>query len=187
MDMNFKGRSGKEVIYLFPVRYDQESKILNSFRKPGYYYQFNAYPIVIKGLNIRMDIELLKTVKCHILMKKTEIYCEVMVAGNIQVTRFEETNTFDKGNYEISAGQYLFTLMNFVNKPFRIKKGGTIIWTGDPLNADITLEASYDGFYYSSDRRIYPSVTQRFRAGRAKEPNLTCQCYLERFVVTTRY
>ncbi|MEO6190545.1 MAG: translocation/assembly module TamB domain-containing protein, partial [Saprospiraceae bacterium] len=59
-------------------------------------------------------------------------------------------NTFTiNGYYQISSGQYLFTLLNFVNKPFKLKKGGRIIWTGDPLNADINVNATYEGLNIS--------------------------------------
>jgi len=31
-----------------------------------------------------------------------------------------------------------------VNKPFTVKKGGTIKWSGDPFGADLNLFASYN-------------------------------------------
>lgn len=47
------------------------------------------------------------------------------------------------GNYNIESGDYLFTLYNFFNKPFNIKKGGSIQWTGDPFEANINIDADY--------------------------------------------
>lgn len=47
------------------------------------------------------------------------------------------------GDYTIEEGDYLFTLQNIINKRFRIEQGGTIRWSGDPLNADIDLRAIY--------------------------------------------
>ena len=47
------------------------------------------------------------------------------------------------GDYTIEEGDYLFTLQNIINKRFRIEQGGTIRWTGDPLDADIDLRAIY--------------------------------------------
>ena len=65
--------------------------------------------------------------------------------GNLQIASLRD-NTFSiKGSYEVDRGEYLFTLFNFVNKPFKIKKGGTIVWTGDPFGATIKIEASYEG------------------------------------------
>lgn len=62
---------------------------------------------------------------------------------NVQVRRTGELSVF--GDYEIEEGDYLFTLLNFVNKPFIVKRGGTIRWTGDPIDAQINLEAEYKG------------------------------------------
>lgn len=47
------------------------------------------------------------------------------------------------GDYVIEQGNYLFTLLNLVNKPFKVIKGGKIQWSGDPYNAQINLEANY--------------------------------------------
>ena len=48
------------------------------------------------------------------------------------------------GQYEIEQGEYLFTLLNFFNKPFKVVKGGTINWYGDPYQAQVNLTATYD-------------------------------------------
>lgn len=47
------------------------------------------------------------------------------------------------GEYVVSSGNYLFTLMNLVNKPFEVRRGGTIRWSGDPFGAEINIEAEY--------------------------------------------
>ena len=47
------------------------------------------------------------------------------------------------GRYEVSQGDYLFTLQNLVNKRFQLRRGGVIGWYGDPYNADIDLTAAY--------------------------------------------
>lgn len=49
------------------------------------------------------------------------------------------------GQYAIKSGEYLFTLLNFINKPFVIEPGGTITWSGDPMKAIIDLQAVYSG------------------------------------------
>ncbi len=47
------------------------------------------------------------------------------------------------GTYTITDGSYLFTLENVINKKFDVDAGSTIRWSGDPLNADINITASY--------------------------------------------
>lgn len=48
------------------------------------------------------------------------------------------------GVYEISEGDYNFTLQNIINKKFKVAKGGTIRWNGDPLKGRIDLSAIYE-------------------------------------------
>jgi hypothetical protein len=47
------------------------------------------------------------------------------------------------GTYQIQRGEYLFTLLNWVNKPFTVAEGGSINWSGDPYSAQINLDATY--------------------------------------------
>lgn len=47
------------------------------------------------------------------------------------------------GDYTISDGSYLFTLRNIINKKFVIEPGGTIQWTGDPVDALLDITAVY--------------------------------------------
>lgn len=64
-------------------------------------------------------------------------------SGNLKM-EIPPTGDFSMyGDYTIEEGDYLFTLQNIINKRFRIEQGGTIRWTGDPLDADIDLRAIY--------------------------------------------
>jgi hypothetical protein len=56
----------------------------------------------------------------------------------------KEGNITLSGNYTVERGDYLFTLQNVINKRFNIEKGGTIIWSGDPYNASININAVYN-------------------------------------------
>ncbi|HNR06551.1 MAG TPA: translocation/assembly module TamB domain-containing protein [Saprospiraceae bacterium] len=65
--------------------------------------------------------------------------------GDLQM-RFERNGDIAMfGNYEVEQGEYLFTLLGVVNKPFVIRQGGTIRWDGSPTDADINLDADYKG------------------------------------------
>lgn len=54
-----------------------------------------------------------------------------------------EGNMSLSGNYNPTKGDYLFTLQNVLNKRFSIEQGGSIIWSGNPYNATIDLNAVY--------------------------------------------
>ena len=47
------------------------------------------------------------------------------------------------GVYNLNEGSYLISLQSFVKRKFDIIPGSTIIWHGDPLNAQISLNAKY--------------------------------------------
>ena len=48
------------------------------------------------------------------------------------------------GRYEVSQGDYLFTLQSLINKRFRIVPGGKIFWYGNPYDADVDITAVYN-------------------------------------------
>ncbi|MBA3648394.1 MAG: translocation/assembly module TamB [Chitinophagales bacterium] len=47
------------------------------------------------------------------------------------------------GRFEVLRGNYSLTLYNFLKRDFQVKPGGSISWSGDPMNADIDLTATY--------------------------------------------
>ncbi|MGC3943489.1 MAG: translocation/assembly module TamB domain-containing protein [Chryseolinea sp.] len=47
------------------------------------------------------------------------------------------------GRYEITSGTYDFTFYRLLKRNFKIEKGSTIIWAGDPLEATMDIKASY--------------------------------------------
>lgn len=50
-----------------------------------------------------------------------------------------------RGRFDITEGNYNYTFQSFFKKPFEIKKGAEnyISWNGDPLKANLNLEAQY--------------------------------------------
>ncbi|WP_143155257.1 translocation/assembly module TamB domain-containing protein [Wenyingzhuangia marina] len=45
------------------------------------------------------------------------------------------------GDLVVDEGLYNFRYGGFVNKPFVVKKGGTVSWNGDPFKAELNIEA----------------------------------------------
>ena len=62
-------------------------------------------------------------------------------AINFKMDRFGKMNM--TGDYNISSGNYLFTLQNIINKRFEIENGGSIKWNGDPYEAYLDVNAVY--------------------------------------------
>jgi hypothetical protein len=47
------------------------------------------------------------------------------------------------GVYDLKEGSYLLSMESIIKKKFEIVKGSTINWSGDPMNAQIEINASY--------------------------------------------
>ena len=64
-------------------------------------------------------------------------------AGNILI----ETNIDGKfniwGDFIAYDGIYNFKNLGLIDKKFAVKQGGTIVWEGDPLEAQLNIEATY--------------------------------------------
>ncbi len=63
--------------------------------------------------------------------------------GTLRFEMDKPGNIFLSGNFVLEEGDYLFTLQNVINKRFTVEPGGSITWSGDPMNAVIDLNAIY--------------------------------------------
>ncbi len=100
--------------------------------------------VQIEGLNLELDLTL--TPDCEVSIILDESTGDILRARgnselNIELTRAGNFNM--RGTYEVVSGEYQFAQLNFTRKMFKINQGGTITWTGDPLNAKIDIDASY--------------------------------------------
>jgi hypothetical protein len=104
----------------------------------------NQKEVNISGLNIIMNITMTNDALVNLIFD--EFKGDVIRGrgnGNIRVVspRAELLEIF--GEYEIESGEYLFTSKGIIAKPFIVRRGGLLRWTGDPLNASINFEADY--------------------------------------------
>jgi hypothetical protein len=98
----------------------------------------------LKGLSLNFNIEVTKDAIVEMVLDKaTGSYLKGSGRGNLII----ELDTKDKfnmyGDFIVDNGIYNFRYGGFISKPFTVKKGGSISWSGDPLTADINIEAVY--------------------------------------------
>lgn len=102
---------------------------------------------ILRGLNMTFELQLTPDANIELIFDKA--YGDVIKgngSGNIQVIMKREGTMEMHGDYTVSSGEYLFTLMNLgFNKAFTVSPGGTITWNGDPYNANINIDAVYEG------------------------------------------
>lgn len=96
------------------------------------------------GLNLEMNLDITPSAEIRLVIDE-QAGDEILGRGNgnlqIGITRVGEFSM--SGTYTIEQGEYLFTFKNLINKPFEVRKGGTIVWTGDPFDATLNLDAYY--------------------------------------------
>jgi hypothetical protein len=100
----------------------------------------------LTGINLDMQLNITQDAEMQIIFD--EFSGDIIRgtgSGNLTLTKERASNLQMTGRYVIDAGQYLYTLLDFINKPFVIDRGGLITWSGDPLNADLNIQARYTG------------------------------------------
>ncbi len=94
----------------------------------------------LKGLSVNFDLEVTKDAIAEIVIDK--------ISGSILRGSAEgklDLNIDTNGKFEmygalvVDSGEYQFK--NIVNKDFEVQKGGTIIWEGNPFDAELNIEA----------------------------------------------
>ncbi len=94
----------------------------------------------LKGLTINFKLDVTKDAVAQIVVDK-ESGSVLRGSGDGDLTLNIDTNgKFEMhGALVIDNGEYQFK--NIVNKDFEVQKGGTIIWNGNPYDADINIVA----------------------------------------------
>ena len=97
------------------------------------------------GLDLKMNLNITDKAKMRLIFDE-QVGDEIQGIGNGKLQLdIKRTGEFTmRGVYTIKQGEYLFTYKDLgINKPFEVREGGTITWTGDPLTADLNLNAYY--------------------------------------------
>jgi len=115
----------------------------------------------LEGMNLEMRLNITEDAIAKIIFdEQAGDILQGRGRGNMLIKLARSGDISVYGDYEIEEGDYLFTLLNFVNKPFVVQQGGNIRWTGDPINALINLTAEYANL----EAAPYP-LLQDFAAG----------------------
>ena len=145
IDIDAAALGGSRVV--FPVSGtsgDSELRFID-FRQPDDTVRQDVATF-LRGINLDMDIEVTPT--AELLIVFDEAAGDILRGqgtGDIQIDVRRSGSYSMFGTYNVQEGDYLFTLLNVVNKPFSIRPGGTIRWEGDPFTAQLDLTAQYEG------------------------------------------
>ena len=148
--INVEAKSNKGTNIKIPIN-DGESVGEKSYihfvtEKEKFKSKFGTKEIVqnYDGLELNFDLDITPDADIEIIINKDSGH--IMKGkgyGNLNLA----INTLGKfnmtGNFQVIEGKYDFRYGGIIKKTFDVKKFGTIVWTGDPLKADLNLEAVY--------------------------------------------
>ena len=98
------------------------------------------------NFTMSMNMQFNMTPEATVQLVMDETVGDIITAngkGTIRIVVDKHMNVNMYGSYEITKGDYLFTMRNIINKHFYLKPGGTIVWDGDILDARINMSAVY--------------------------------------------
>jgi hypothetical protein len=111
------------------------------------------------GLNLQMYLTINPSAELQLIFdERTGEVIKGRGNGNIHIDLPRDGEFQMYGDFEIERGEYPFKAFVVLDKAFTIKRGGTISWYGDPLNAFINLQAEYKGLRTSPYNFIYDYI-----------------------------
>lgn len=74
---------------------------------------------------------------------KSNDYVTLYGSGNITASFYNKGAFLMNGTYTVDRGTYGITIQNIIKKNFTFEEGGTVTFHGEPMNAELDLQAVY--------------------------------------------
>ncbi len=132
-------------------------------------------------LNFDLDIDNNSTLKLLMDARSGDMIT-VNGSGHILAHYYNKGDMQMFGTYHIEKGTYNLSLQEIIRKNFDLQDGGTITFTGEPMNADINIQASHTVSGVSlndiSARSTFSNTSARVNclmniSGKASQPRIT--------------
>lgn len=123
------------------IKFDYEEKIDSSTR-------LDALAERLKASGVDFEMNLTFDTEAEVQIIYDEATSNILIGhgtGDLRVAVKRDGEFTIFGDYNVDNGKYLFTTFNFIAKPFIIEQGGTVTWTGDPINANLNIKARHLG------------------------------------------
>lgn len=148
-DIYVRATVGKDSKLSIPVDYGAEVGSIDDVRfvNKSLFVEDKVQEIIGEPTGVSLEIELFVTDEAvgEIIFDE-EVGDVLRGQGNgnltLRIPRDGDLQMF--GTFTISRGSYLFTFYDIINKEFSVRPGGTVVWTGDPFEAQINIAADYE-------------------------------------------
>lgn len=123
---------------------EQQSYIKFVNKKENVLKKVGRDSVDISGLKMEFNLELSPSTYAEIIFdKRTGDIIRGYGQGNLKLKIDTRGDFTMEGNYAFTQGWYNFTLAGLINKEFKIRKGSSISWSGDPYNGVMNIDAEY--------------------------------------------
>ncbi|MCQ2197289.1 MAG: translocation/assembly module TamB, partial [Bacteroidaceae bacterium] len=95
-------------------------------------------------MRINFNFNITPEAQLRLLMDpRTDDYITLHGNSRLKATYYNKGRFQMYGTYRVDHGTYKMTLQDVIHKEFTFRKGGTIVFGGNPFNADLGLQAVY--------------------------------------------
>jgi hypothetical protein len=151
---------------------DEEESFI-TFKKKGDKASNIQPKIDFTGVDLDLNFRVTPDAKLKIIFnEQTGDEISASGSGDIAIKMDNLGDVSMDGTYRVKEGLYNFAMGSVIKQPFHIEEGGTIAWTGDPVNATLDLKTYYEVNANLSE--ISPDQLQ----GTGKGSNQKVLCYL---------
>lgn len=102
------------------------------------------YKSKVSGINLNMNITATQDAKMNIILDPSaNDKISASGEGNLNLNMTTKGDLTIDGTYNLTQGEYNFNFQGILSKPFKIKSGSQINFSGDPLNAELNITGLY--------------------------------------------
>jgi hypothetical protein len=99
----------------------------------------------VKGINLTAKLEIDSAAELNVIVDPANgDALKVKGYADLTATMDPSGRTSLTGRYQISDGSYSLSISALGRKEFKLVNGSTIVWTGDPMSANVNLTALYE-------------------------------------------
>ena len=100
-----------------------------------------------RGLELNFDLAVTPEAEVEIVVDPKSGSSLKGTGGGILLMEINTNGKFKMfGDFVVATGAYNYKFGGFIDKTFKVKPGGSIIWDGAPMGAQLNMEASYGLF-----------------------------------------
>jgi hypothetical protein len=148
MEIDVTGQTSQGTSLFIPIQYDTaigDVSFINFVKKDTEVSTTTIASNTLKGLQLNFDLDVTTDAEVEIVVDpETKSFLRGIGSGNL-LLEIDTAGSFAMwGDFIAFEGVYNFKNLGLIDKTFRLRPGGTIVWEGDPYGAQINMQAVYD-------------------------------------------